>query len=127
MKTLQPQTFSRKDVSRYGTSSQLADVQLSVIDSLITLSPRDTFTQVRYFRASTAIQRSFQAEEVQTLADTTATATGHAPTDPSTAEKKKKGVSVAMRHVRMALCLFFLIFFAVVLLCVKNNLFLQRK
>lgn len=101
-------------------------VDLFLIDSIVELTQRDTVTRVRYVRASTRVRDTTAKATNKTVADTTAVARTQIAQTPIAVEEKKKGGSVASRHVRMALCIFFLIFFAVSLVCVKKSLFLRR-
>jgi len=97
-----------------------------ILDSLTTVRGRDTIRAVRRVTVQAQAADTFISASTELLRDTAAKVTQKTEEPPLTAESKKRGVAGLRSRVRMALCVFFFIFFAISLLCVKKNVFLRR-
>lgn len=121
------QSFASTNVSSYETAQQLHDVGLSVIDSLVILTPRDTIRRIRYLRASTQTNSTFIEASTSHQTDTAISTSTEMPIKPIAAQSKKRGGASLCASVRMALWLIFLIFLTYLLLRVKKRLLLRHK
>lgn len=122
----QLQADSRTEITRFENASQLMSLGLSVIDSFVELTPRDTFRRVRYIRVSKSSVTSYDASESQTQTDTASSTQVEIAVSPIAAESIKSGVTGLCPRCRMAIILIFCIFSLIFVLFVKFILPLRR-
>lgn len=124
--TTSTQGQARQKVELLEQHTQLYNVGLMVLDSLVEIRDRDTTRKIRYIRASSESQTSFEAEQTTTKTDTASSVSATVST-PIAVDEKKNGVAWLRPSLETVLIIIFLIFFVVLWLYVKKYLFLWRK
>lgn len=118
---------SHEVVSRYETTSQLRRLDLSLIDSVVTLSPRDTLRSVRYVKLSASLSASDTAASLALRRDSSAAVSEQVIEKPLLAESNKRGQRWLRPLCFVGCVALFAIFFALFLALVKIFVYLQRK
>lgn len=122
----QLQTDARTEITRFENATQLMSLGLSVIDSVVELTPRDTIRRVRYIHVSKSSVTSYDAVASQADTETAAATVEEISISPIAAESIKSGVTGLRPRCRMAILLVFCIFSLIFVLFVKFFLPLHR-
>ena len=117
----------RTQLNKWENETELLTLGLFVIDSLVTITPRDTSTSVRYVRATQTQQSSREAATTQLVADTAAAEREEITQIPIAAESIKKGGIRVRSSAKVVIGQFFFIFLLILWLCVKKFLPLHRN
>lgn len=100
---------------------------LVLVDSTVERTGSDTTTRVRFVRATTAAQSTYEATETRTETDTVSEKEEEIETIPNAAQSIKNGVASKWGDPDLWFMVLLLIFFVVVILSVKKCLPLRRQ
>lgn len=100
---------------------------LVLVDSTVERTSSDTTTRVRFVRATTAAQSTYEATETRTEIDTVSEKGEEIETIPNAGQSIKNGVAKKWGDPDLWFMVLLLIFFIVVILSVKKCLPLRRQ
>ena len=122
----QVQSLNRIEASQLVESTLFHNIDFVLVDSTIERTATDTTTRVRFVRATKNQQSTYEATETQTRTDTASVGKIEIQQIPIVVESIKNREAWLRPRVRMALCIIFLIFCVIFVLCVKKYLPLRR-